>query len=87
MLVSTGNVGLISLQSVIIEKFRNTSEVFMGFLDSVVSFFKTEEEAPVPKVGRNDVCWCGSGKKYKKCHLLEDEKKMAKKYASNCGNS
>jgi preprotein translocase subunit SecA len=20
------------------------------------------------KVGRNDPCWCGSGKKYKKCH-------------------
>jgi hypothetical protein len=26
--------------------------------------------APVtPKLGRNDPCWCGSGKKYKKCHL------------------
>jgi HEAT repeat protein len=24
--------------------------------------------APVPKVGRNDPCPCGSGKKYKKCH-------------------
>lgn len=23
---------------------------------------------------RNDVCWCGSGKKYKKCHLNFDEK-------------
>ncbi|MBM3205185.1 preprotein translocase subunit SecA, partial [Candidatus Uhrbacteria bacterium] len=23
-----------------------------------------------PKVGRNDVCPCGSGKKYKKCHLI-----------------
>ncbi len=21
-----------------------------------------------PDVGRNDPCWCGSGKKYKKCH-------------------
>jgi preprotein translocase subunit SecA len=20
------------------------------------------------RVGRNDPCWCGSGKKYKKCH-------------------
>jgi preprotein translocase subunit SecA len=41
------------------------------------------EEVPVPapaevvetrvkdereKIGRNDPCWCGSGKKYKKCH-------------------
>jgi hypothetical protein len=22
-----------------------------------------------PKLGRNALCWCGSGKKYKKCHL------------------
>jgi hypothetical protein len=25
------------------------------------------------KVGRNEPCWCGSGKKYKKCHLVADE--------------
>ncbi|MCA9550782.1 MAG: preprotein translocase subunit SecA [Myxococcales bacterium] len=24
------------------------------------------------KLGRNDPCWCGSGKKYKACHLRED---------------
>ena len=24
------------------------------------------------KPGRNDPCWCGSGKKYKKCHLISD---------------
>jgi preprotein translocase subunit SecA len=23
---------------------------------------------PGPKIGRNDPCWCGSGKKFKKCH-------------------
>ena len=26
------------------------------------------------KPGRNDLCWCGSGKKYKKCHIDFDEK-------------
>jgi preprotein translocase subunit SecA len=33
------------------------------------------DDAPVtqvrrdePKIGRNDPCWCGSGKKFKKCH-------------------
>ena len=26
------------------------------------------------KIGRNDPCWCGSGKKYKKCHEAFDEK-------------
>lgn len=28
----------------------------------------------LPQPGRNDECWCGSGKKYKKCHLENDEK-------------
>ncbi|WP_408917418.1 SEC-C metal-binding domain-containing protein, partial [Caldifermentibacillus hisashii] len=23
------------------------------------------------KIGRNDPCWCGSGKKYKNCHGKE----------------
>lgn len=42
-----------------------------------------EDDGPPPartvvnpsKPGRNDPCWCGSGKKYKKCHLDEDERK------------
>jgi uncharacterized protein YchJ len=27
------------------------------------------------ELGRNEVCWCGSGKKYKRCHLEEDAHK------------
>ncbi|MEW5717909.1 MAG: SEC-C metal-binding domain-containing protein [Chloroflexota bacterium] len=23
-------------------------------------------------MGRNDPCWCGSGKKYKNCHMQKD---------------
>jgi len=26
-----------------------------------------------PRPGRNDPCWCGSGKKYKRCHLPADK--------------
>lgn len=26
------------------------------------------------KLGRNDPCWCGSGRKYKACHMAIDEK-------------
>ena len=26
------------------------------------------------KLNPNDVCWCGSGRKYKKCHMMQDEK-------------
>jgi preprotein translocase subunit SecA len=32
--------------------------------DAAVKTVRREE----PKIGRNDPCWCGSGKKYKKCH-------------------
>jgi methionyl aminopeptidase len=28
---------------------------------------------PAGKIGRNDPCWCGSGKKYKKCHEPADQ--------------
>ena len=28
----------------------------------------------IKKIGRNDLCWCGSGIKYKKCHEAFDEK-------------
>jgi preprotein translocase subunit SecA len=27
-----------------------------------------------PQLGRNDPCWCGSGKKYKACHMQSDQK-------------
>jgi preprotein translocase subunit SecA len=29
---------------------------------------ETRRVADEEKVGRNDPCWCGSGKKFKKCH-------------------
>ncbi len=28
----------------------------------------------VKKLSRNDECWCNSGKKYKQCHMMNDEK-------------
>ncbi|MFC1960194.1 SEC-C metal-binding domain-containing protein [Chloroflexota bacterium] len=28
---------------------------------------------PIKKLGRNERCWCGSGKKYKHCHLKSDQ--------------
>lgn len=31
------------------------------------------------KIGRNDPCWCGSGKKYKSCHAAFDDKLAAYK--------
>jgi hypothetical protein len=33
-----------------------------------------EYQGRLKNTGRNDTCPCGSGKKYKKCHLQADEK-------------
>lgn len=35
------------------------------------------------KLGRNDACWCGSGKKYKLCHSVFDEKIMKTKLSGH----
>jgi len=37
------------------------------------------------KLKRNDLCWCGSGKKYRKCHLDFDERIGAIKFDSSKG--
>ncbi|MCX7680547.1 MAG: SEC-C metal-binding domain-containing protein [Anaerolineae bacterium] len=34
---------------------------------------RSPQPAPEQLPGRNAPCWCGSGKKYKHCHLREDE--------------
>jgi preprotein translocase subunit SecA len=34
---------------------------------------KPEPVRTARKLGRNDPCWCGSGKKYKHCHLKTDQ--------------
>ncbi|MBO5574608.1 MAG: SEC-C domain-containing protein, partial [Clostridium sp.] len=31
------------------------------------------------KIGRNDPCWCGSGRKYKVCHQAFDDRIRAEK--------
>ncbi len=34
---------------------------------------QTADVRPDADLGRNDPCWCGSGRKYKKCHLRKDQ--------------
>ena len=60
----------------------------MKLFKSIANMFSSDGvEAPVQNLGRNELCWCGSGKKYKKCHLLEDEKKANRSYAQSCGKA
>ena len=46
-----------------IEQFSEDDKKFKMFIDPTPKQFKQM------KVGRNDLCPCGSGKKFKKCHL------------------
>lgn len=61
----------------------------MGFLDRIKGLAAGQQrEAPARKPGRNDPCWCGSGKKYKKCHQPEELEQAADKACGlNCGAS
>lgn len=34
---------------------------------------QSQSNKSTKKLGRNDPCWCGSGKKYKKCHMNSDD--------------
>ena len=59
----------------------------MGLLEKMSTLFNgNQQTGPAEKPERNDPCWCGSGKKYKKCHLPEDDKQTAKNSCSlSCG--
>ncbi len=60
----------------------------MKILKSIVHYFVGKEEDCQPRnLGRNDACWCGSGRKYKRCHLAEDERSLSSKYAASCGKT
>jgi uncharacterized protein YecA (UPF0149 family) len=60
----------------------------MGMLKGIMRYFAPEECGdPAKRPGRNEPCWCGSGMKYKKCHLPADDKKRAKGYGITCGPS
>jgi preprotein translocase subunit SecA len=55
------------------EQLRATHEQAKGIAEKEGSGTETQSQKPVvkseeDKIGRNDPCYCGSGKKYKKCH-------------------
>ena len=62
------SLGLSEFKKLADEAFDNLSEELKPFikLEEFTSDVTVHREAP--KIGRNDPCPCGSGKKYKKCH-------------------
>ena len=49
----------------------------MDVLDRIFRWLGFGGPEVIPELGRNDRCWCGSGKKYKHCHKPEDDRKRA----------
>ena len=39
----------------------------------LVQLLQRHRAEPRPDIGRNEPCWCGSGRKYKKCHLGNEQ--------------
>ena len=57
----------------------------MSFIRRILKpFFKGNNTTIIP-IQRNDLCFCGSGLKYKKCHApkLEPKNKIACKFINN----
>ncbi|MCD6345694.1 MAG: preprotein translocase subunit SecA [Anaerolineae bacterium] len=44
---------------------------------------QTRSRPGMRKLGRNDLCWCGSGKKYKSCHWRADNQAGIVRYVSH----
>lgn len=53
----------------------------MAFLDRL---FRRRPPKGAADLGRNDPCWCGSGKKYKKCHYESDKKYFSRSLKTAC---
>ncbi len=56
----------------------------MGFWSSVRKSLSRNGAPPDSPPGRNEPCWCGSGKKYKQCHLPADAKRHAAALLASC---
>lgn len=47
--------------------------------DPLVELLRAHSVEPRADVGRNEPCWCGSGRKYKKCHLGRQQLTLAQR--------
>jgi hypothetical protein len=54
-------------------KAREPWERWRRQLDAALESRTPVERPARPRPGRNEPCWCGSSKKYKRCHLDADE--------------
>ncbi len=53
----------------------------------IMKLFRQNPPDSAAHMGRNELCWCGSGKKYKKCHFEADQSYFANKKAAEACSS
>ncbi len=58
----------VNLENYVKENFDRILEISSGKSTVQQPESRIQSESVNKKIGRNDPCWCGSGKKYKKCH-------------------
>ena len=51
-------------------------------IDALKKLFGSGNQRPEEDLSRNDPCWCGSGEKYKRCHMEQDLEKNRRKKES-----
>ncbi|NLD71138.1 MAG: DUF1186 domain-containing protein [Chloroflexi bacterium] len=55
----------------LVEYFDTYPKQYAAYVAQIDTLLRIAKNIPIP--GRNDPCWCGSGKKYKQCHWADDQ--------------
>jgi len=61
------NIGVDKFKDLAIQVYNNLNSETKSYLQ-LTDFLNEPHKRKLTKVGRNDLCPCGSGKKYKNCH-------------------
>lgn len=59
----------------------------MNMRDTLRRILVGPQEQVLPDLGRNDRCWCGSGRKYKACHMAVDDRKRSATRSASVGRA
>jgi uncharacterized protein YecA (UPF0149 family) len=56
-------------------------------IETIKKLLGSGPKRPSEPLSRNDDCWCGSGEKYKRCHMEKDLEQDRRKAAACRGYS
>lgn len=59
----------------------------MGIMNTLKRIIAGPDEQALPDLGRNEHCWCGSGRKYKACHLAKDARRRSAMRTANAASA